>query len=44
MVIWSICNEVLCNSADSVNDAIAMKDLMHALDPLGNRPVSANQV
>jgi beta-galactosidase len=43
VVIWSICNEVLCNSKDSVNDAIAMKQLMHQLDPLGNRPVSANQ-
>ena len=24
-------------------DAVAMKELMHKLDPLGNRPVSANQ-
>ena len=39
----SICNEVLCNSKDSVNDALAMKALMHKLDPMGNRPVSANQ-
>ena len=29
VVIWSICNEVLCNSKDSVNDAIAMKNLMY---------------
>ena len=43
VVIWSICNEVLCNSAGNAKDAVAMKDLMHKLDPLGNRPVSANQ-
>ena len=43
VVIWSICNEVLCNSKGGKNDAIAMKKLMHELDPLGNRPVSANQ-
>ena len=43
VVIWSICNEVLCNSKGNAKDAIAMKELMHKLDPLGNRPVSANQ-
>jgi beta-galactosidase len=43
VMIWSICNEVLCNTKDSVNDALAMKALMHALDPLSGRPVSANQ-
>lgn len=43
VIIWSICNEVLCNSKDSVSDALAMKKLMHSLDPLGNRVVSANQ-
>jgi beta-galactosidase len=43
VVIWSICNEVLCNSKGGKTDALAMKALMHKLDPLGNRPVSANQ-
>ena len=43
VVIWSICNEVLCNSKGGKDDALAMKKLMHELDPLGNRPVSANQ-
>ncbi len=40
----SICNEVLCNTKDDwVVNANAMKALMHELDPLGGRPVSANQ-
>jgi len=43
VVIWSVCNEVLCNSQDAVNDALAMKKLMHSLDPRSGRPVSANQ-
>lgn len=43
VVIWSICNEVLCNTNNSTGDALAMKALMHELDPLGFRPVSANQ-
>jgi len=43
VIIWSICNEVLCNSADGVADARRLKALMHSLDPLGGRPVSANQ-
>lgn len=35
---------VLCNTAgDSVAAATEMNTLFHALDPLGNRPVSANQ-
>lgn len=34
---------MLCNSKGDAQDAIAMKELMHKLDPLGNRPVSANQ-
>jgi beta-galactosidase len=42
IVMWSICNEVLCNSGGGAKDAQAMKELMHALDPLGNRPVTAN--
>lgn len=43
MVIWSLCNEVLCNTNDWVNDALRLKSLIRSLDPLGNRPVSANQ-
>jgi len=44
VVIWSICNEVLCNTADNwVTEALSMKALMHSLDPLSGRPVSANQ-
>ena len=41
----SLCaaDRVLCNSKGNAKDAIAMKELMHKLDPLGNRPVSANQ-
>jgi beta-galactosidase len=50
VVIWSICNEVLCQtdkgaqgSQAAAKDAATMSELMHKLDPLGNRPVSANQ-
>ena len=43
MVIWSICNEVLCNTANDKQAAAQMNALFHSLDPLGNRPVSANQ-
>lgn len=44
VVIWSICNEVLCEtSGDWVADALRMKALFHALDPRSGRPVSANQ-
>ena len=42
VVIWSICNEVLCNSG-SAQDAKAIVELMHSLDPYSGRPVSANQ-
>jgi beta-galactosidase len=42
VVIWSICNEVLCNTG-SAADAKAMANLMHSLDPYSGRPVSANQ-
>lgn len=35
VVIWSICNEVLCEtSGDWVADALRMKGLFRALDPL----------
>jgi hypothetical protein len=44
VVIWSICNEVLCNTNDNwVTEALGMKALMHSLDPMSGRPVSANQ-
>ena len=44
VIIWSLCNEVLCNTAgDWVADAKAAKALIRSLDPLGQRPVSANQ-
>ena len=42
VVIWSICNEKLCDSSSSTNDALRLKALFHSLDPLGGRPVSAN--
>lgn len=43
VVIWSLCNEVLCNTPDWVNDALAAKALIRQLDALGGRLVSANQ-
>jgi len=43
VVIWSLCNEVLCNTANWIADALAAKALIRQLDPLGGRPVSANQ-
>eukprot|EP00759_Apiculatamorpha_spiralis_P041426 PhF_6_TR40157/c0_g1_i1/m.59452/K01190/lacZ; beta-galactosidase len=43
VVIWSLCNEVLCNTNDSVGDALRLKNLIRTLDPWGGRPVSANQ-
>jgi beta-galactosidase len=43
VVIWSLCNEVLCNTNDWVNDALRLKALIRRLDPRGARPVSANQ-
>ena len=46
VVIWSICNEVLCNvpaPADWVQEALIMKAAFQTHDPKGNRPVSANQ-
>jgi hypothetical protein len=33
--------QVLCNSNGGVADAVAMKELMHKLDPLGNRCVTS---
>ena len=43
IVIWSLCNEVLCETTNWVADALRLKSLIRQLDPLGNRPVSANQ-
>jgi len=42
VVIWSICNEVLCNSG-TAQDAKDIVNLIHSLDPFSGRPVSANQ-
>lgn len=42
IIIWSICNEKLCNTNDSEGDADRLHDLFHSLDPLGQRVVSAN--
>lgn len=44
IVIWSLCNEVLCNTnTDWVVNALAAKALIKELDPFGGRVVSANQ-
>jgi beta-galactosidase/beta-glucuronidase len=44
IVIWSLCNEVLCeNSAGGkTGDGKVAEGVIHALDPVGTRPVSAN--
>ena len=42
IVIWSLCNEVLCETKDTVGDAIRLKGIAKQLDPLGGRPVAAN--
>lgn len=42
VIIWSLCNEVLCDTKDTRGDALRLKALIQRLDPLGNRPVSAN--
>ena len=42
IVIWSICNEKLCNTDNTLSDGHRMHDLFHELDPLGQRVVSAN--
>jgi beta-galactosidase len=45
VIIWSICNEVLCDTSngDWITNALAMKALMKELDPYMGRQVSANQ-
>ncbi len=42
IIIWSICNEVLCETSDTDGDGTRLHDLFHALDPKGQRVVSAN--
>ena len=42
IVLWSICNEKLCDSSDTLADAKRLHALFHALDPGGGRVVSAN--
>lgn len=45
VVIWSICNEVLCDTtgSDWVQEALLTKAAIKSNDPMMNRPVSANQ-
>jgi len=42
IVIWSICNEKLCDTSDTAGDGKRLHDLFHSLDPHGGRVVSAN--
>ena len=45
IIIWSICNEKLCDTADAKStraDGERLAALFHALDPAGDRVVSAN--
>ncbi|CAK9043337.1 Beta-galactosidase BoGH2A (Beta-gal) (Glycosyl hydrolase family protein 2A) (BoGH2A) [Durusdinium trenchii] len=42
IVIWSICNERLCDTIDVRGDAERLKALAHRLDPHMGRVVSAN--
>jgi beta-galactosidase len=48
VIIWSICNEVLCDAGDGLNGPISMKsaqdiiDVYHDMDFAMGRPVSAN--
>lgn len=49
IIIWSICNEILCDCGDgvaskiSLEKAVEIKDAMQTLDPHGQRVISANQ-
>lgn len=49
VIIWSICNEVLCDTGDGLNSASTLeaaqqiKTIFEQQDPFGQRPVSANQ-
>ena len=42
IVVWSICNERLCETADVWGDAKRLKALAERLDPFMGRVVSAN--
>ena len=42
IVIWSLCNEVLCESGDKNGDGRVAEGVIRRLDPIGTRPVSAN--
>lgn len=42
IVIWSICNERLCDTIDARGDAKRLKNIAHRLDPHMGRVVSAN--
>ena len=41
IVIWSLCNEVLCESGNKTGDGLVAEALLRRLDPLGQRPISA---
>jgi beta-galactosidase len=49
VIIWSICNEILCDCGDgvasktSLENAVDIKRAMQTLDPHGQRVISANQ-
>jgi hypothetical protein len=49
IIIWSICNEVLCDTGNGVVSpaslaaAAQIKGIYEEQDPYGQRPVSANQ-
>ena len=49
VIVWSICNEVLCDSGDgtlgeqSLADAEEIKAIFKRWDPRGQRVISANQ-
>jgi beta-galactosidase len=42
IVIWSLCNEVLCESGNKTGDGLVAESVIRSLDPLGQRPISAN--
>ena len=40
IILWSVCNEKLCDTSDTRNDAKRLHDLFHTLDPAGERPAT----
>jgi beta-galactosidase len=42
IVLWSVCNELLCETPSTDADFTRSVALFHALDPLGGRVVSSN--